>query len=137
MLCTLVLYCTLVPTMPMLCVQCSWEMMNVQGSKLLNVSGITSTLHMIWYKASISGENVSGSFVPSTCRDTFNVTTYDTISQLQHHEILATCRANMLDTSPTSRIICPIGTNERNVVRQHCKLRQISKIQVLPYSQRP
>jgi len=95
-----------------------WEMMNVRGSNPFNVI----LVHMMWYKASISGENVCGSFVSSTRRDTFNVTTYDTISPLRHHEMSATCRADMSDTSPKRRIICRFGTIRRLVVRRHCQL---------------
>ena len=124
-ICCVHLYCTVPWYLPCLCCVYQWsrEMMNVRGSNLFNVIGITSTLHMMWYKAFISGENVSGSFVSSTCRDTFNVTTYDTISPLRHHEISATCRADILDTLPTSRIIYRFGTNGRNVVRRHFQLR--------------
>ena len=100
---------------------CSWEMMNVPWVLIRSVS-LELLVHMMWYKASISRETVCGSFVSSTYRDIFNVTTYDTISPLRYHEMSATCRADMSDTSAMRRIICRFGTNGRHVVRWHCQL---------------
>ena len=99
----------------------SREMMNVPRVQICSTP-LESLVHMMWYKVSISMETVCGSFVLLTCRDIFNAMTYDTISPLRHHEMLATCRTDMSDTSAMRRIICRFGTNGRHVVRRHCQL---------------
>jgi len=141
----IIMYCTppIMPRLRYVCCLASGDD-EYSGFKSVQRHWNHEYIWCMWYKASISWENVCGSFVSSTCRDTFNVMTYDTISPLQHHEMLATCRDNMSDTSPIRRIICRFGTNGRCIVIRHCQLscwqtvlsRQTSSYRQTEYSPR-